>query len=74
MFEPACKLGGVIETTGAGDTFCACVLNFVLDQTVPDFPAREGLIRFFEGLAILAVLVLRMMIVRRQKLKPQPAG
>ena len=56
-----------------GITAC-CVLNFVLDQTVPDFPAREGLIRFFEGLAILAVLVLRMMIVRRQKLKPQPAG
>ena len=26
-YEPACALGGVIETTGAGDTFCACVLN-----------------------------------------------
>ena len=32
MFVPACKLGGVIETTGAGDTFCASVLNFVLDH------------------------------------------
>ena len=32
VFVPACKLGGVIETTGAGDTFCACVLNFVLDH------------------------------------------
>lgn len=30
VFVPACKLGGVIETTGAGDTFCASVLNFVL--------------------------------------------
>ena len=29
---PGCALGGVIETTGAGDTFCACVLNFVLEQ------------------------------------------
>ncbi len=29
-FEPAQKRGGVIETTGAGDTFCACVLHFVL--------------------------------------------
>ena len=29
VFVPACKLGGVIETTGAGDTFCACVLDFV---------------------------------------------
>lgn len=32
VFVPSCKLGGVIETTGAGDTFCACVLNFVLDH------------------------------------------
>ena len=32
VFEPACKLGGVIETTGAGDTFCACVLNYVLEH------------------------------------------
>lgn len=32
VFVPACKLGGVIETTGAGDTFCAGVLNFVLDH------------------------------------------
>ncbi len=32
VFVPACKLGGTIETTGAGDTFCAGVLNFVLDH------------------------------------------
>ena len=32
VFRPACTKGGVIETTGAGDTFCACVLNFVLDH------------------------------------------
>ena len=32
VFVPACKLGGVIETTGAGDTFCACILNFVLEH------------------------------------------
>jgi len=32
VFVPSCKLGGVVETTGAGDTFCACVLNFVLDH------------------------------------------
>lgn len=30
VFCPALKLGGVMEATGAGDTFCACVLNFVL--------------------------------------------
>lgn len=32
VFVPSCKLGGVIETTGAGDTFCASVLNFVLEN------------------------------------------
>lgn len=32
VFCPALNLGGTIETTGAGDTFCACVLNFVLEH------------------------------------------
>lgn len=32
VFVPAFRLGGTIETTGAGDTFCACVLNFVLEN------------------------------------------
>ena len=42
MFVPACKLGGVIETTGAGDTFCACVLDFVLEHGL-DGLSRDGL-------------------------------
>lgn len=32
VFQPALQLGGTIETTGAGDTFCACVLDFVLEH------------------------------------------
>lgn len=32
VFQPGVTLGGVIETTGAGDTFCACVLNFLLEH------------------------------------------
>lgn len=32
VFVPAYQLGGTIETTGAGDTFCACVLNFILEN------------------------------------------
>ena len=32
VFVPAFTLGGTIETTGAGDTFCASVLGFVLDN------------------------------------------
>ena len=31
MVLPAGR-GGVIETTGAGDTFCACVLDYVLSH------------------------------------------
>ena len=34
VFEPALKLGGVVETTGAGDTFCAMVLNYLLDHPI----------------------------------------
>ena len=30
VFVPSFKLGGTIETTGAGDTFCACALHNVL--------------------------------------------
>ena len=30
-----------IETTGAGDTFCACVLNFLLDHDLKDLHGRE---------------------------------
>ena len=32
VFVPAFRMGGTIETTGAGDTFCACVLNFILEH------------------------------------------
>ena len=32
VYAPAKKLGGTIETTGAGDVFCACVLNAVLEK------------------------------------------
>lgn len=30
VYRPSFRLGGTIETTGAGDTFCACVLHHVL--------------------------------------------
>ena len=36
VFVPSFKLGGTIETTGAGDTFCACVLYNVLVHGVED--------------------------------------
>ena len=55
VFVPACKLGGVIETTGAGDTFCACVLNFVLDHGLENLTAEDlaGMLRFANTAAYL---------------------
>lgn len=41
VFCPALKLGGVMETTGAGDTFCACVLNFVLTHGLEGLSERD---------------------------------
>ena len=48
VFVPSCKLGGTIETTGAGDTFCASVLNFVLENGVAMLTKqdRENMLKF----------------------------
>ena len=55
VYEPSCKLGGVIETTGAGDTFCACVLNFVLDHGLEGLTAEDlaAMLRFANTAAYL---------------------
>ena len=41
VFVPSCKLGGVIETTGAGDTFCASVLNFILEHGIDGLTEKD---------------------------------
>ena len=48
VFVPACTLGGVIETTGAGDTFCASVLNYLLNHGLDDLTPenRREMLRF----------------------------
>ena len=55
VFVPSCKLGGVIETTGAGDTFCASVLNFVLENGIACLTSedREAMLRFANTAAYL---------------------
>ena len=55
VFVPALKLGGTIETTGAGDTFCACVLNFVLDHGLEGLTAEDltAMLRFANAAAYL---------------------
>ena len=54
-FQPALKLGGTIETTGAGDTFCACVLNFVLENGLNNLNefALNRMLRFANAAAYL---------------------
>ena len=49
------KLGGTIETTGAGDTFCACVLNFVLERGLEGLTEADlaGMLRFANTAAYL---------------------
>ncbi len=52
---PGVKLGGVIETTGAGDTFCACVLNYVLDRDLSELTGDDltAMLRFANAAAYL---------------------
>ena len=55
VFAPGCTLGGVIETTGAGDTFCASVLNFVLEHGIEGLtrPDLDQMLRFANAAANL---------------------
>lgn len=55
VFQPGVSRGGVIETTGAGDTFCACVLNFLLDHGLEGLTEADltQMLRFANGAAYL---------------------
>ena len=52
---PSFKLGGTIVTTGAGDTFCAGVLNFVLENGVVGLTEHDltQMLRFANAAAYL---------------------
>lgn len=74
VFQPGVRLGGVIETTGAGDTFCACVLNFVLEHGLEALTALdlEEMLRFANAAAYLVTTkkgAIRSMPEREQVLK-----
>ena len=55
VFVPSFRLGGTIETTGAGDTFCACVLNYVLENGIDNLSAAQltEMLRFANAAAYL---------------------
>ena len=55
VFVDSFRLGGTIETTGAGDTFCACVLHYVLEhgaEHLTEAQMRE-MLRFANAAAYL---------------------
>ena len=55
IFVPSFLLGGTIETTGAGDTFCASVLNFVLEHGLSGLGRDDlkAMLRFANAAAYL---------------------
>ena len=55
MYVPGFTLGGTIETTGAGDTFCASVLSFLLENgiTVLTPEQRKDMLRFANAAAYI---------------------
>ena len=55
VFIPAFRLGGTIETTGAGDTFCACILHNVLEYGLDDRgeESLRDMLRFANAAAYL---------------------
>ena len=54
-FVPGFRLGGTIETTGAGDTFCACAQNFVLEHGLEGLTEEDlrDMLRFANAAAYL---------------------
>ena len=57
VFVPGFLLGGTIETTGAGDTFCASVLNFILEHGLDGLNQDDlkQMLRFANAAAYLDV-------------------
>ena len=55
VFVPSFRLGGTIETTGAGDTFCACVLNYALENGLDGLTEEQlkAMLRFANAAAYL---------------------
>ena len=74
VYVPGFQLGGTIETTGAGDTFCACVLNFVLEHGAEGLSDQQltEMLRFANAAAYLVTTkkgAIRSMPEREQVIK-----
>lgn len=65
---PAFVQENTIETTGAGDTFCACILNYVLEHGLKDFSAEE-----LKEMLIFANAAASIVTTRKGALRVMPA-
>ncbi len=54
-FVPGFRLGRTIETTGAGDAFCACVINYILEHGIEKLNEKQltKMLRFANAAAYL---------------------
>ncbi len=64
---PVFRMDNVLEKTGAGDTFCACVLNYILEHG-PDGLTEEGLREMLTFANAAAALIIQ----RKGALKVMP--
>ena len=55
VYVPSFLLGGTIETTGAGDCFCACILNYILENGIDALSKQQltDMLRFANAAAYL---------------------
>ncbi len=61
------EISPVIDTTGAGDTFCACILNYILDHDLDNL-TKEDLI----NMGIMANSAAALIVTKKGALKVMP--
>ena len=64
---PVMKTDHVLEKTGAGDTFCACVLNYILDHSLDGLSEKD-----LEEMLVFANAAAALIIQRKGALKVMP--
>ncbi|MBQ9427993.1 MAG: carbohydrate kinase [Clostridia bacterium] len=55
-YAPAARIEGTVETTGAGDTYCACILNALLDKDI-DALGKDDIQKMMRFAAAAAAII-----------------
>ena len=66
-YVPVLKVDHVLEKTGAGDTFCACVLNYILDHGLDNLTEKD-----LQDMLTFANAAASLIIQRKGALKVMP--